>query len=131
MENEHLYIVINQGEVVFVSKDENEAHNYADEHNFNAQENVLGEWGNDDPTDEDIAQAAFQAGFDGEIYFVEEINSSDLEPDGSIECSDVSEIDVTDILDLLEKANESDNDMLWLFKFFEYITINEQVRNFA
>ena len=115
MENEHLYIVINQGEVVFVSKDENEAHNYADEHNFNAQENVLGEWGNDD----------------GEIYFVEEINSSDLEPDGSIECSDGSEIDVTDILDLLEKANESDNDMLWLFKFFEYITINEQVRNFA
>ena len=131
MENEHLYIVINQGEVVFVSKDENEAHNYADEHNFNAQENVLGEWGNDDPTDEDIAQAAFQAGSDGEIYFVEEINSSDLEPDGSIECSDGSEIDVTDILDLLEKANESDNDMLWLFKFFEYIAINEQVRDFA
>ena len=32
MENEYLYIVINQGEVVFVSKDENEAHNYADEH---------------------------------------------------------------------------------------------------
>jgi hypothetical protein len=112
MENEYLYIVINQGEVVFVSKDENEAHNYADEHNFNAQENVLGEWGNDDPTDEDIAQAAFQAGFDGEIYFVEEINSSDLEPDGSIECSDGSEIDVTDILDLLEKTNASDNDML-------------------
>ena len=112
MENEHLYIVINQGEVVFVSKDENEANNYADEHNFNAQENVLGEWGNDDPTDKDIAQAAFQAGSDGEIYFVEEINSSDLEPDGSIECSDGSEIDVTDILDLLEKANESDNDML-------------------
>ena len=112
MENEHLYIVINQGEVVFVSKDENEAHNYADEHNFNAQENVLDEWGNDDPTDEDIAQAAFQAGSDGEIYFVEEINSSDLEPDGSIECSDGSEIDVTDILDLLEEANESDNDML-------------------
>ena len=131
MENEHLYIVINQGEVVFVSKDENEAHNYADEHNFNAQENVLDEWGNDDPTDEDIAQAAFQAGSDGEIYFVEEINSSDLEPDGSIECSDGSEIDVTDILDLLEEANESDNDMLWLFKFFEYITINEQVRDFA
>lgn len=101
MEDIYLYVVINEGEPVFVSKDKKEADTYADEQGLQARIRILNEWNNDDPTEDDIAQADWQAGSDGEYYSVEKISLSDLKNNDIIELSDGTEIDSLDVLDLL------------------------------
>lgn len=97
-----VYIVLNEGEVVYASEDKESAQAYADSKSFEASGDVLDDWDIDDPTDEDIMEASFQAGYDGGCYEVERVNISDLSDDDTIEISDGSEIDVSDILEKMQ-----------------------------
>ena len=96
-----VYIVINEGEVEYASEDKEEAEAYADTKGYEARERVLNEWGNDDPSEKDIADADLQAGIDGDFYEVEKVNISGKSEDDTIELSDGTEIDVSDILEKL------------------------------
>lgn len=96
-----VYIVMNEGEVVYASEDKKLAEAYAENQGYKARERVLDEWGNDDPTDDDIGEADFQAGFDGDYYEVERVDISNLTDDDIVEISDGTEIDVSDILEKL------------------------------
>lgn len=95
------YLVINEGEVVYASTNKEDAQAYADDQGYEARQDVLKEWENDDPTDEDIAEADFQAGFDGDYYEVEQVDISNKTEDDMVELSDGNEINVSDILEML------------------------------
>ena len=103
-----VYIVVNEGEVEYVSVDEELAEAYADNQMYDARQEVLDEWGNDDPTDKDIAEADFQVGFDGGCYKVVEVNICDKTEDDIIELLDGSEIEVRAILKKLDE-DEKEN----------------------
>lgn len=62
-----VYVVMHEGVVEYVSTDEDSAEGYAISQSLNAGQAVLDEWDIDDPTEDDIAEAGFQAGFDGAI----------------------------------------------------------------
>lgn len=96
-----VYIVINEGEVAYASEDKEDAEAYADTKGYEARKRVLNEWGNDDPSDEDIGEADLQAGMDGDFYEVEKVNISGKSEDDTIELSDGIEINVSDILEKL------------------------------
>lgn len=97
-----VYVVLNQGEVMFVSVEKEEAEGFASEQNFRARQAVLDEWGNDDPTEKDIAEADVQAGFDGDYYEVKKVNIGGKTEDDIVELMDGTEIAVSDILANLE-----------------------------
>jgi|GEM_PF-5345584 len=97
-----LYVVMNEGEVEYASMDKEMAEAYADDRMYKARERVLDEWGNDDPTEKDIAEADFQAGFDGDYYEVVKVDISNLTEDDMIELPDGSEIEVSEILEKLK-----------------------------
>ena len=98
-----LYIVMNEGEVEYASTDKERAEAYVDYQMYKARERVLDEWGNDDPTEKDIAEADFQAGFDGDYYKVVKVDISNLAEDDMIELPDGSEIEVSEILEKLKR----------------------------
>lgn len=100
-----VYIVMDSDEIVFASKDEEVAEAYAENENANAQQRVLNDWDNDDPSDEDLSEAMFQVGYDGDYYKVERVNISNLIDDDTVLLSDGTEINVSDILDILEKSD--------------------------
>lgn len=54
---ENFYVVMNQGEPVFASEDEEEAEGYANEQRYKAREEALNEMGIDDPDEDDINDA--------------------------------------------------------------------------
>lgn len=101
MEYGIVYVVMNEGEVVYASTSKEFADGYADNQGYNARQEVLDKWGNDDPTEEDIAEADFQAGFDGDYYEVVKVNISSKTEDDIIELPDGREIEVADILEKL------------------------------
>lgn len=96
-----VYIVMNEGEVVYASENKELAEAYAFNKGCKARERVLDDWENDDPSDEDIWEAGFQAGYDGDYYEVERVDISNLADDGTVEILDGTEIDVSDILEKL------------------------------
>ena len=100
------YIVVNEGEVVYASDEEESAIAYADNANEEACLESLGEMGIDDPSEKDLAEAAFQAGYDGGCYEVERVDLTDKTEDDVISISDGSEIDVTEILEKLDCDEE-------------------------
>lgn len=108
MEDTSIYVVINEGEPVFASKNEEDAHAYADDQGLQARSEILNDWNNDDPTEEDIAEADWQAGIDGYYYQVEKVSLFDLQNNDTIELSDGTEINSLDVLDLLGKQEDSD-----------------------
>lgn len=62
MKYDIVYVVMCEGEVEYASTDEETAEAYADNQMYNAREEVLDEWDNYDPTEEDIAEADFKQG---------------------------------------------------------------------
>ena len=98
-----LYVVMNEGEVEYASTDKEMAEAYADDQMYKSRERVLDEWGNDDPTENDIAEADFQGGFDGDYYEVVKVDISNLTEDDMIELPDGSEIEVSEILEKLKR----------------------------
>lgn len=107
MEDTCIYVVINEGEPVFASKNEENAYAYADDQGFRARSETLKEWNNDDPTEEDIAEADWQAGIDGCYYYVKEVSLFNLQNNDTIELSDGTEINSLDVLELLEEEKDS------------------------
>lgn len=104
MKYNNVYVVMREGDVVYASTDKEMAEAYADSQMCNAREAVLKEWGNDDPTEKDIAEADFQAGFDGDYYEVIKVDISNKTEDDTLELPDGSEIEVSDILEELERC---------------------------
>lgn len=102
MRNGKIYVVMNEGEVAYASTDKESANAYADTQGFEARARVLEEWGNDDPSEDDIAEADFQAGFDGDYYEVVKVDISNLAEDDTVELPDGTEIEVSEILEKLE-----------------------------
>ena len=97
-----VYVVKNEGEGQYASTSKEAAEEYADEKRYNARQAVLDDWGNDDPSEKDIYEADFQAGFDGGIYEVEKVNIMNKKEDDVVEFSDGSEIEVSEILEKLD-----------------------------
>lgn len=102
MKNGIVYIVMNEGEVVYASNEREVAETYANNKMYEARGEILDEWENDDATDEDIAEAEYQSAFYGECYEVEEVNISNLVEDDVVETLNGTEIEVSDILEKLE-----------------------------
>lgn len=101
-----VYVVINDGEVVYASTDSSESEDFALTGAINATALVLDEDGNDDPSEEEMAEAAFRAGFDGDYYEVECVDISGLGVDDVVETNSGAELDVSDILDALNEAED-------------------------
>ena len=102
MKDNIVYVVMCEGEVEYASIDKETAETYADNQMYKAREEVLDEWGNDDPTEEDIAEADFQAGFDGDYREVIEVDISNRTENDMVELSDGNEIEVSDILEKIK-----------------------------
>ena len=102
MRNGIIYVVINEGEVSYASTDKESANAYADTQGFEARVRVLEEWDNEDPSEDDIEEADFQAGFDGDYYEVVKVDISNLVEDDTVELPDGTEIEVSEILEKLE-----------------------------
>ena len=98
-----IYIVLNEGELVYASYDEDEANGYAYSHTQEGVNATLEEWGNDDHTDKDLEEAAFHNGFDGGFYSVIEVDVDDADEYGNITLDDGTEVCVEDILDIIEQ----------------------------
>lgn len=96
-----IYVVMNDGEMVYASIDRDDADAYAYTQNVNGANETLEEWGNDDPTDEDMAEAAFQNGFDGGYHEVVCIDIDKADDNGIITLLDGTEVNVADVLDFL------------------------------
>lgn len=105
MRNGKIYVVMNEGEVAYASTDKESANAYADTQGFEARARVLEEWGNDDPSEDDIAEVDLQAGFDGDYYEVVKVDISNLAEDDTVELPDGTEIEVSEILEKLEVAD--------------------------
>lgn len=104
MKYNKVYIVVNEGIgiVEYASTEREKAHEYAEEQFYKARQVVLDAWENDDPTDENIVEADFQAGLDGACYQVVKVNLEGKTEDDVIELSDGIELEVSDILENLK-----------------------------
>lgn len=105
MENTYsnVYIVVNEGEVVFASVSRELANDYATERHHEGIKDVLEEWGRDNPDEKDIHEASFQAGYNGDDYEVVKVNIIGLSEDGQVELPDETIVDVSTILDKLNE----------------------------
>ena len=83
---EKIYIVLNEGDVVYASYNKEDAEGYALTKNICGAEETLNDWGNDDPTEDDWDEASFQSGFDGGYHEVVEIESDSQTEDGELSC---------------------------------------------
>lgn len=102
MKHSIIYVVVNEGDVVYASADKESANAYADTKEIEARERVLEEWGNDDPSESELVEADYQAGFDGDSYEVQKIDISNQTEDGTVELQDGTEIEMSEILEKLE-----------------------------
>lgn len=98
-----VYVVINEGEIVFASYDEEKANQFANEKKEDAINEVLNEWEIDDLTHEDMAEVNFQSGYDNGVWEISSIDISDIREDEEIEIDG----DIFEFNDLLEKLKES------------------------
>ena len=98
MKYQTIYVVFNEGEVQYASVNEEDAEGFATTRGLEGRQHILEEWGNDDPSETEIAEADFQAGFDGYCYEVEAVNLSGLTEEDTVELLDGTVVDVSDIL---------------------------------
>lgn len=106
MEYGKVYVVMCDGEVEYATTDSESAEGYKDTQNYNSREDVLEEWDIDDPDEKDIAEADYQAGYEGDYFEVVEVNLSGKEEDDIIELPDGTEIIVSEILEKFEKEDD-------------------------
>ena len=98
MKYEIVYVVMCEGEVEYASIDKENAKEYADNQSYNVRERVFDEWDNDDPSEEDIAEANFEAGFNGDYYEVVKVDISNRKEEDMVELPNGDEVEVSDIL---------------------------------
>lgn len=107
--SKEVYIVVNEGEVVYVSLDQEDAEGYAYNRTMRDRDSALKEMGRgDDPSETELAEAAFMAGYNGGIYEVHYIDLSSYNEDDDI-CVGSDEISYNDIISLLS-ANEDEEE---------------------
>ena len=94
--------MICEGNVEYVSIDEETACAYADSQMQSAKEEVLREWDNDDLSEKDGVEAGFQAGFDGGYYEVEKIDISNLSEEDTVKLADGTNYEVSEIIKKLK-----------------------------
>lgn len=105
MQKNIVYVVVKEEELVFVSSDLEEANDYKMNDSIEATADVLEEWDNDDPSEEDIVAASFQAGYDGDNCEIFSVDISKYVKGDTVELDDGSEVDYNKIVKLL-KENE-------------------------
>lgn len=103
---EKIYIVLNEGDIVYASYDREDAEGYALTKNICGAEETLSGWGNDDPTDDDWDEASFQNGFDGGYHEVVEVDSNSQNEDGEFELDDGTTISAMEVYSLLNPIDE-------------------------
>lgn len=106
MEYDEVYIVINEGELVYASTDKDSADAYAESKGYEARTQALDDMGIDDPTEKDIADADQLAGYGG-YYDVQVISLYGKEDDDCISLEDGTELCVWEIKEKLEE-NQGD-----------------------
>ena len=99
-----VYAVIQEGEVIFACEDEEFAEAFAENRFDSAIKSILEEQDIDDPDEEDISNAAFKAGYDGDHCEVEMLDLSGLTEDDEVKISDGTFIDVYDIYKVFSDA---------------------------
>ena len=99
---EKIYIILNEGEVIYVSEDKDSAVQYMYNKIYENSNKVLSEWGNDDPTSEDVDEATIQAGCDYGDYDIKTVAISNLDKE-TIDFSDGTEIYSDDIFEKMDK----------------------------
>lgn len=95
-----VYIVMHEGKVEYASTDRQAAEEYAGAQMENGTVEVLNKWGNDDPTEKDISEAALQSGYEGDCYEVIEVdisNKTEDDEDDTVELPNGIEIEVSEI----------------------------------
>ena len=102
-----VYVVINEGDVVYVSDDEENARAYA-ENQWDASVNETAkDMGLDLNEESGVLKAAWQAGSDGGTFEVGKIDLDNYQEDDvitvSLENGDEADIDYNDICELLNK----------------------------
>ena len=97
------YIVVRSGEIVFVSDNEEEAEEYANQKMDEAIDEAAEEMGIDADDIDQVWRAQYQAGYDGEIYETVEIDTDNFDEDGEMEIILPSEEEVTLCEDDLER----------------------------
>ena len=105
MTHDFVYIVMHDGTVEYASRDECKAQAFADDHFDRARKEVLEDWEIDDPTEKDLDEAAYQAGYDGDVYTVHKIDIANKTNEDTIELSDGDEVDVAEVLEKLKKED--------------------------
>jgi len=117
--NEAVYIVINEGEVIYVSLDEDEAKNYADNREIEARDKALEEMGTEKDTSEnDIFDAALKGSYDSGVFEVYCVDLSKYRKDDAIYV-DGNDINYNDVVDLLEKEECKHKDEYYQDDYYE------------
>lgn len=108
-----VFVVFSPDRLLYATLESGFAYGYVDSLTQSDIEDVLAEWGNDDPTDDDIAEAAFQAGFDCGCYKVASVlldghkRYDDIELDADFS---VAAYEITDLLDSYSDSEPFDWD---------------------
>ena len=101
-----VYLVLHDGEAIGAYEDMEVAEAVVDSKNTSDVDAVLNDWGNNDPTDNDVAEASFQNGFDGE-YSLDSLDLDEAEY-GTVYLSDGSELDIEEVEELLESSRQEE-----------------------
>ena len=104
-----VFVVFSQDRLLYATLDSDDAHGYSDSLTQSDIEEVLAEWGNDDPTDDDIAEAEFQAGFDGGCYKVASVLLDGHKRYDDIELDEDFFVPAYEITDLLDSDSDSEH----------------------
>lgn len=124
-QNKYVYIVVNEGEVVFASKDEDEANNFSDTRDYQNRADALKEMGCDeDASESELAEAGFWAGYECGVNEVYCVNLAKYKEDDEI-CIGSDEISYNDIVSVLERCAEEDENQYFLMDDAEEEEDNE------
>lgn len=106
-----IYIVVNEGEIVMATRDEDKALGFAIESTNVAVAEAVEESGRDieDLTDEELGEFNVKAGFDGGYYAVEEISEEDFEKLDTVETEHHGSFETSEIAELLALDEDEDD----------------------
>lgn len=103
-----VHVVMNEGEMVYASENEDEAEAYAFNRNVNG---IAGEIDSDDPTYEDIAEAAFMNGFNGGHHEVLTVDTEDANDEEEITMYNGDTVTLSDIRNYVDVEDNDYNNM--------------------
>lgn len=106
-----IYIVVNEGELVMATRNEDRALAFALESTNEAVADAVEESGRDieDLTDEELGEFSMKAGFDGGYYAVEEITEEDFENLEEVETENNGSFETSAIAELLALDEDEDD----------------------